>query len=139
MIVAPPAGYRIDGEKVARKPARYSGRTAMMAHLTIFEPEPHDDPGPPLTHSQEGYQGPAEDAALVPRFWAPGWNSGNSLHRFQDEVNGPLLGGDIGVRLIEPRGRRRRRPAAACAARPSRRGPGSGSWCPSTTCSAPAS
>jgi NADH-quinone oxidoreductase subunit G len=101
---APHAGYRIDGEKVARKPARYSGRTAMTSHLTIFEPEPDADPGTPLVHSQEGYQGPAEDATLVPRFWAPGWNSNNSLHRFQEEVNGPLLGGDIGVRLIEPHG-----------------------------------
>jgi NADH-quinone oxidoreductase subunit G len=102
-IVGPPPDYRIAGQKVARKPARYSGRTAMMAHLTIFEPEPPDDPDSPLAHSQEGYQGSAEDGLLVPRFWAPGWNSVNSLHKFQDEVNGPLLGGDIGVRIVEPR------------------------------------
>ena len=41
---------------------------------------------------------------LVPRFWAPGWNSVQSLTKFQEEVNGPLRGGDSGRRLIEPAG-----------------------------------
>ena len=49
----------------------------------------------------EGYEGPPP-ASLIPRFWAPGWNSDQSLHRFQEEVNGPLHGGDPGLRLIEP-------------------------------------
>jgi NADH-quinone oxidoreductase subunit G len=39
---------------------------------------------------------------LVPRFWAPGWNSVQSLNKFQSEVGGPLRGGDPGLRLIEP-------------------------------------
>ena len=100
---APPPGFRIQGEKIARKPARYSGRTAMTAHLTVFEPEPPDDRGSALAHTQEGHHGPGEPPALLPRYWAPGWNSGNALHKFQTEVNGPLEGGDIGVRLVEPR------------------------------------
>jgi NADH-quinone oxidoreductase subunit G len=41
-------------------------------------------------------------AALVPRYWAPGWNSVQALNKFQSEVAGPLVGGDPGVRLIEP-------------------------------------
>ncbi len=100
---APPPGFRIQDEKIARKPARYSGRTAMMAHLTVFEPEPPDDRGSALAHTQEGHHGPGEPPALLPRYWAPGWNSGNALHKFQTEVNGPLEGGDVGVRLVEPR------------------------------------
>ena len=99
---APPAGFRVAGQKIARKPQRYSGRTAVTAHLSVFEPRPPDDPGSPLAHSQEGYHGPGEGEPLVPRYWAPGWDSGNALHKFQREVNGPLLGGETGVRLIEP-------------------------------------
>ena len=36
--------FRIDGQKIARQPPRYSGRTAMHADLTVFEPKPPDDP-----------------------------------------------------------------------------------------------
>src|SRR6185312_14487750 len=43
-------------------------------------------------------------ASLVARFWSPGWNSIQALNRFQDEVGGPLRGGDPGVRLLEPAG-----------------------------------
>jgi NADH-quinone oxidoreductase subunit G len=39
---------------------------------------------------------------LIPRFWEPGWNSVQSLNKFQEEVGGPLRGGDPGIRLIEP-------------------------------------
>jgi NADH-quinone oxidoreductase subunit G len=41
-------------------------------------------------------------AALVPWFWSPGWNSIQATMKFQEEVNGPLRGGDAGVRLVEP-------------------------------------
>ena len=41
-------------------------------------------------------------SALVPRFWAPGWNSVQALNKFQAEVGGALRGGDPGTRLIEP-------------------------------------
>jgi NADH-quinone oxidoreductase subunit G len=49
----------------------------------------------------EGYPG-QPPAALIPRFWAPGWNSVQALNKFQSEVGGPLRGGDPGQRLIEP-------------------------------------
>jgi NADH-quinone oxidoreductase subunit G len=39
---------------------------------------------------------------LITRYWSPGWNSVQSLNRFQEEIAGPLRGGDPGVRLIEP-------------------------------------
>jgi NADH-quinone oxidoreductase subunit G len=47
----------------------------------------------------EGYRG-IPPAPLTPFFWAPGWNSGQSVHKYQTEVNGPLYGGDPGVRLL---------------------------------------
>jgi NADH-quinone oxidoreductase subunit G len=41
-------------------------------------------------------------APLIPRFWFPGWNSDQSVSKFQIEVGGPLRGGDPGVRVVEP-------------------------------------
>jgi NADH-quinone oxidoreductase subunit G len=99
--IAPPAGFRITGQKMPRQPARYSGRTAMWAHHNVHEPKPPEDADSPLAFSMEGYPG-QPPAALIARFWAPGWNSVQALNRFQSEVGGPLRGGDPGRRLIEP-------------------------------------
>lgn len=98
---APQADFRMRGMKIARQPHRYSGRTAMLANITIHEPKPPEDPDSPLSFSMEGYRGEVP-SALNTRFWAPGWNSANSLTKFQEEVGGPLSGGDPGVRLLEP-------------------------------------
>lgn len=100
--IAPPAGFRLAGQKVPRQPHRYSGRTAMQANLSVHETRTPADPDSPLTFSMEGYAG-QPPAPLVPRFWAPGWNSIQAVTRFQEEVNGPLRGGSSGRRLIEPR------------------------------------
>ena len=59
----------------------------------------------------EGYQG-QPPAPLIPRFWAPGWNSVQALNKFQEEVGGPLRGGDPGRRLIEPAAERRDEPTS---------------------------
>jgi NADH-quinone oxidoreductase subunit G len=98
---APSADFRLVDQKIPREPPRYSGRTAMVAHLTVHEPKPPDDPDAPLSFSMEGYQG-RPPSALIPFFWAPGWNSAQAVNKFQSEVAGPLAGGDPGLRLIEP-------------------------------------
>jgi NADH-quinone oxidoreductase subunit G len=49
----------------------------------------------------EGYEG-QPPSALISRYWAPGWNSVQALNKFQQEVGGPLRGGDTGKRLIDP-------------------------------------
>ncbi len=99
--VAPPSTFRIAGEKVARESARFSGRTAITANISVSEPRPPDDPDSALSFSMEGFTG-MPPSALIPRFWAPGWNSVQALNKFQQEVAGPLIGGDPGRRLIEP-------------------------------------
>ena len=100
--VAPPATFRVVGMKIARGSHRYSGRTAMNANIDVSEPKPPDDPDSALTFSMEGYYGQMPPA-LLPRFWAPGWNSWQqATSKFQQEVGGPLRGGDPGKRLIEP-------------------------------------
>lgn len=98
---APPAGFRIAGMRVARQPHRYSGRTAIDADAAIFEPVPAEDTNTPFSFSMEGFTG-QPPAALIPRFWAPGWNSIQSVNKFQEEVAGALRGGDPGRRLITP-------------------------------------
>ena len=99
--IAPPAGYRIAGQKVPRQPHRYSGRTAIHANISVHEPKAPEDPDSPLAYSMEGFAG-IPPSPLIARFWEPGWNSVQSVNKFQEEVAGPLKGGDPGRRLIEP-------------------------------------
>jgi NADH-quinone oxidoreductase subunit G len=73
----------------------------MLANISVHEPKSPGDVDSPLAFSMEGYQG-EPPASLTPRFWAPGWNSIQSLNKFQEEIGGPLRGGDSGLRLIEP-------------------------------------
>jgi NADH-quinone oxidoreductase subunit G len=99
--IAPPAGSRIEGQKIPRQPHRYSGRTAMLAHISVHEPKPPDDPDSALSFSMEGYEG-NPPSPFITRFWSPGWNSVQAVNKFQSEVGGPLHGGDPGKRLLEP-------------------------------------
>ncbi|MBI2384308.1 MAG: NADH-quinone oxidoreductase subunit NuoG [Gammaproteobacteria bacterium] len=99
---APSAKFRIAGLRIPRQSHRYSGRTAMHANKDVHEPRPPQDPDSPLAFSMEGARinlPPAE----IPIFWAPRWNSPQAtITRFQQEINGPLKGGDPGVRLLQP-------------------------------------
>ncbi len=99
---APNAAFRVNGlMKIAREPRRYSGRTAMRAHISVHEPRQPQDQETALAFSMEGYVGPDEPGALIPFAWAPGWNSPSAWNKFQDEVGGHLRAGDPGVRLLE--------------------------------------
>ncbi|HEX9007516.1 MAG TPA: NADH-quinone oxidoreductase subunit NuoG [Bacteroidota bacterium] len=121
--IAPLSTYRVQGLKVARQPHRASGRTAMFADLTMHEPAPPADPDTPLKFSMEGVH-IGMDPALIPYFWAPGWNSVQATQRYQTEVGGPLIGGDPGVRIFpgHPEGRPAYHQADGAAP------PGRGEW-----------
>lgn len=97
---APSADFTAAGEKIVRQTQRYSGRTALSVQIDIHEQKPPNDPDSPLAFSMEGYYG-RMPAALMPFYWAPGWNSVQALNKFQDEVGGPMAGGDAGVRVVE--------------------------------------
>lgn len=99
--VAPPPDFRIAGQKIPRAPHRYSGRTAMHAHIHVSEEKPPEDPDSALSYTMEGYRGQAP-SLMIPYFWAPGWNSVQSINKYQKEIAGPLRDGDPGIRLIEP-------------------------------------
>ncbi|MCY3883852.1 MAG: NADH-quinone oxidoreductase subunit NuoG [Gammaproteobacteria bacterium] len=99
--VAPSADFRLKGgSKIPRQTHRYSGRTAMRAHLDIHEPKSTVDVDTPFTYSMEGQNPADQDGAAIPYAWAPGWNSNQSVFKFQQEVGGELIGGDPGIRLI---------------------------------------
>jgi NADH-quinone oxidoreductase subunit G len=121
VAAAPPASFREVGQRVPRAPHRYSGRTAMLAQLTVHEPPPPIDADAPLAHSMEGCSR-QPPPSLQPFFWSPGWNSIQALNRFQEEIGGPLRGGDSGVRLIEPG------PASSDSAPPPPFAPRPGQW-----------
>jgi len=122
--IAPPADFRLAGQKIPRQPHRYSGRTAMLSHLTIHEPAPPEDVDAPFNFSMEGFEG-KPFGNLIPRYWQPGWNSVQALNKFQNEVGGELLGGDPGVRLLEPAEGAR---AGYLGQAPAAFQPGNGEW-----------
>ena len=109
-----PAGTR--GDPRRRRPARIFASTAprSVARRIVTAAAPRSMPRSPCTSpsrpririrrspiTMEGYYGPMP-SSLIPYFWAPAWNSVRAVNKFQDEVGGPLRGGDPGIRLIEP-------------------------------------
>ena len=98
---APPAGWREDGRKVARQPLRWSGRTALDADRTVFEPGPTPDPDSALAYSVEGLQPQQSPDALRTRAWWPGWNSSNGLHKFGEELEALGPAEPSGVRVLD--------------------------------------
>lgn len=99
--ITPPSSYRINGQRVPREPHRFSGRTAMLANVNVSEPKPPVDPDSSLSYTMEGFRG-LPPSSMIPFFWSPGWNSVQSINKYQQEVGGALRGGDPGLRLFEP-------------------------------------
>ena len=98
---APDASFRVRGQKLAREPHRYSGRTAMRANISVHEPRQPQDKDTMFAFSMEGNNQPDAPRSQIPFAWSPGWNSPQAWNKFQAEVGGPLRHGDPGVRLIE--------------------------------------
>jgi NADH-quinone oxidoreductase subunit G len=67
----------------------------------VHEPKQPQDEESALAFTMEGLNR-AQPGSLLPYVWSPGWNSNQSLHKFQGEVGGPLKGGTAGVRLLQP-------------------------------------
>lgn len=99
--ITPGPAFRIAGQKIPREPHRYSGRTAMHAHIHVSEEKPPEDPDSPLSYTMEGYRG-QPPSSMIPFFWSPGWNSVQAINKYQEEIGGSLRGDDPGLRLIEP-------------------------------------
>lgn len=98
---APNHEFRNRGLKIPRQPTRYSGRTAMLADVSVHEPKQPVDDETPLSFSMEGLA-VGQPSSLMTSSWSPGWNSNQSIQKFQDEAGGAIKGGSAGVRLITP-------------------------------------
>lgn len=98
--VSPPSDQRMaDGQRVARQPHRYSGRTSMLANINVSEPKPPEDHDSGMSYTMEGSRA-LPPSTMIPYFWSPGWNSVQSVNKYQKEVGAALRGGDPGVRLL---------------------------------------
>mgnify|MGYP001236880785 FL=1 len=97
---APDKDFRDHGLKIPRQTHRNSGRTAVTADVSVHEVQQLPDDETPLTYSMEGLNRD-QPSALTPFVWSPGWNSNQSLQKFQAETDGPLKGGTSGVQLIK--------------------------------------
>jgi NADH-quinone oxidoreductase subunit G len=96
----PDLNQLIAGMKVPRQSHRYSGRTAMKANVNVHEPKQAEDTDSVLAFSMEGIS-PLKDATILGASWSPGWNSNQSISKFQDEVNGKLKQDHCGELLLE--------------------------------------
>lgn len=97
---APPSDFRKADQKIPRSPHRFSGRTAMNANTNVSEPKPPEDHDSPFSFTMEGFNG-EPPSTVIPFYWSPGWNSVQSINKYQIEVGGSLHDGDPGIRLIE--------------------------------------
>jgi NADH-quinone oxidoreductase subunit G len=99
---SPKADFRMWGQRIPRQAHRASGRTAISANVDVREHQTRQDADSPLSFSMEGYPN-QPPSPLITRYWSPGWNSVQSVTKYQREIGGPLNGGDPGVRLFEPK------------------------------------
>ncbi|WP_207062821.1 NADH-quinone oxidoreductase subunit NuoG [Motiliproteus sp. SC1-56] len=100
----PSAAHPFTRLAVPRMPHRNSGRTAAGANLDVREDQQPQDHDSCLTFSMEGAPAPwlsrqSGIGARLPFSWYPGWNSNQAVHKFKDAVDGPLRGGESGMRL----------------------------------------
>ncbi len=98
--VLPDLNSMIAGMKVPRQSHRYSGRTAMKANINVHEPKQAIDSDSVMSFSMEGIPA-SRDATVLGASWAPGWNSNQSISKFQDEVNGKLRQEHCGELLLK--------------------------------------
>jgi NADH-quinone oxidoreductase subunit G len=98
--VTPPPDFRINGQRIPREAHRFSGRTAMLANINVSEPKPPVDTDSSLSYTMEGYGG-KPPPSMIPFYWSPGWNSVQAINKYQQEIGGPLQGGDPGIRCFE--------------------------------------
>lgn len=98
---APGAGFQLEDEAVRGQTHRVSGRTAIRANISVRDIPPPSSPDTPLRPDMEGSYSVDMPGSLVPFYQVPGWNSEQSLNKFQQEIGGKMRGGDVGVRLIE--------------------------------------
>jgi NADH-quinone oxidoreductase subunit G len=96
--VAPNPQYRINGKKIPRQTPRFSGRTSMLANITLHEPKPAEDVNSPLAFSMEGTS-LNEDATLTSFYLKPGWHSVQASYKIFNELDNAARAKSSGIRI----------------------------------------
>lgn len=90
--------------KIPRQTLRFSGRTSINAETNVSEPKPPEDNETPLAFTMEGFSGKDKagmtSSDLNPFYWKPGWNSVQSLNKYQKEIGGMLYNENPGIKII---------------------------------------
>ncbi|QCI16989.1 NADH-quinone oxidoreductase subunit NuoG [Buchnera aphidicola (Aphis helianthi)] len=97
----PHSDFRINNQKIARSPNRYSGRTALQSHINIHESSQPEDVNTMFSFSMEGFNQPNKSFSYIPFAWFPGWNSPQAWNKFQVEVGKQLIAEESGVHLFK--------------------------------------
>jgi NADH-quinone oxidoreductase subunit G len=97
--LTPGEDYNVAGLKAPRQHHRYSGRTSMRADISVHEPKQEQDENGVMVYSMEGVA-PVKDASVLGSPWAPGWNSNQSIVKFQSDAGGALKQASQGECLV---------------------------------------
>ncbi|QJC34245.1 NADH-quinone oxidoreductase subunit NuoG [Enterobacteriaceae endosymbiont of Donacia cinerea] len=100
-LASPSSTYKVYNRKFARSPARYSGRTSILSNIDIHEPQQPEDIDTIFNFSMEGNYDSNINCKHIPFLWSPGWNSSQSLHKFQKEIGVSLKYGSTGFKIFE--------------------------------------
>ncbi len=98
--LTPGADFTVAGMRVPRQQHRYSGRTAMRADVDVHEPKQEQDEDGIMSYSMEGVPA-TRDSTVFNTAWSGGWNSNQSVFKFQSHTGGPLKQAGHGICLIE--------------------------------------
>ncbi|XBC43455.1 MAG: NADH-quinone oxidoreductase subunit NuoG [Buchnera aphidicola (Meitanaphis flavogallis)] len=99
-FVAPDSSFKIFGQKLARSPHRFSGRTSVRSNINVHEISQPKDENSMFSFSMEGCQQFYKYSSYIPFAWSPGWNSLQAWNKFQKEINGELYCGNSGKHLL---------------------------------------
>ncbi|QJC36651.1 NADH-quinone oxidoreductase subunit NuoG [Enterobacteriaceae endosymbiont of Donacia simplex] len=99
-LASPNSTYKIYNRKFARSPARYSGRTSILSNINIHEPQQPEDNDTIFNFSMEGNYNSNINCKHIPFLWSPGWNSSQSLHKFQKEIGVSSKYGSTGFKIF---------------------------------------
>ena len=87
--LTPSEGFTVAGMRVPRQQHRYSGRTAMRANISVHEPKQEQDEEGIMSYSMEGIPA-TKNSTVFNTAWAGGWNSNQSVFKFQKHTGEAL-------------------------------------------------
>ncbi|MGI4816571.1 MAG: NADH-quinone oxidoreductase subunit NuoG [Janthinobacterium lividum] len=84
---SPSSSFRLHGQKIARSPIRFSGRSSITANKNVHEPKSPEDVDSMFSFSMEGIQKTENNFSHIPFAWSPNWNSNQSLYKSSITLN----------------------------------------------------